>query len=183
LLGGDGKLTDAGSSFVAGQLAHASGLCALAAGTINSYRRLHAGPEAPGAAVWGRVNRAALVRLGAVPGAVAGIEFRGADPAANAHLLAAGLIATGAAGIEQELELGPPNEESTAGFDPAAESQRCASLPRTLDDALDAFALDDVLADSFDPRLVQVLLDGRRAETEAFRAHVTTWERDWYRDV
>jgi glutamine synthetase len=183
LLSGDGKLTERGSCFVAGQLAHASGLCALAASTINSYRRLHAGPEAPGAAVWGRVNRAALVRLGAGPGAVAGIEFRGADPAANTHLLAAGLIATGAAGIEQELELAAPNEESTAGFDPAVESQRFASLPRTLDDALDAFALDDVLADSFDPRLVQVLIDGRRAETQAFRAHVTTWERDWYRDV
>jgi glutamine synthetase len=183
LLDGDGKLSEPGSWFVAGQLAHASGLSALAASTINSYRRLHAGPEAPGAAVWGRVNRAALVRLGVGPGAATGIEFRGADPAANAHLLAAGLIATGAAGIEQELELAPPNEESTAGFDPAVASQRFASLPRTLDDALDAFALDDVLADSFDPRLVQVLIDGRRAETQAFRAHVTTWERDWYRDV
>jgi glutamine synthetase len=183
LLTRDGKLTDSGSWFVAGQLAHAPGLCALAASTINSYRRLHAGPEAPGAAVWGRVNRGALVRIGAGPGIATGIEFRGADPAANAHLLVAGLIATGAAGIEQQLDLAPPNEESTAGFDPAAESQRFTALPRTLDDALSAFALDDQLADSFDPRLVQVMLDGRRAESEAFRAHVTSWERDWYRDV
>jgi glutamine synthetase len=183
LLGADGKLTDYGRSFVAGQLAHASGLCALAASTVNSYRRLHAGPEAPGAVVWGHVNRAALIRLGAGPGAAAGIEYRGADPAANAHLLVAGLIATGAAGIEDDLDLAPPSEESTSGFDPAGGSQRFAPLPRTLDDALDSFALDDVLADAFDARLVQVLLDGRRAETEAFRAHVTTWERDWYRDV
>lgn len=183
LLAEDGKLTDHGSGFVAGQLAHASALCALAASTINSYRRLHASPEAPGAAIWGRVNRAALVRLGAGPGAGAVIEFRGADPAANSHLLVAGLVATGAAGIELDLELAPPNEESTAGFDPASQSQRFAPLPRSLDDALDAFALDDVLADAFDPRLVRVLLDGRRAESEAFRAHVTTWERDWYRDV
>ncbi len=183
LLGADGKLTDAGRAFVAGQLAHASGLCALAASTVNSYRRLHAGPEAPGAAVWGHVNRAALIRIGAGPGAVVGIEFRGADPAANAHLLVAGLVATGAAGVQDDLDLAPANEESTAGFDPSVESQRFAPLPRTLDDALDAFALDDVLADTFDARLVQVLLDGRRAETEAFRAHVTTWERDWYRDV
>jgi glutamine synthetase len=129
------------------------------------------------------VNRAALIRLGAGGGDAAGIEYRGADPAANAHLLVAALIATGAAGIEDDLDLAPPSEESTAGFDPASDSQRFAPLPRTLDDALDAFALDDVLADAFDARLVQVLLDGRRAETEAFRAHVTTWERDWYRDV
>ena len=182
LLGDDGKLTDDGRAFVAGQLAHAPGLCALAASTVNSYRRLHAGPEAPGAAVWGHVNRAALIRIGAGPAAVAGIEFRGADPTANAHLLVAGLVATGAAGVEENLALAPPNEESTAGFDPSSDSQRFAPLPRTLDDALDAFALDDVLADAFDPRLIQVLLDGRRAETEAFRAHVTTWERDWYRD-
>jgi glutamine synthetase len=183
LLGSDGKLTDYGRSFVAGQLAHASGLCALAASTINSYRRLHAGPEAPGAVVWGHMNRAALIRIGAGPGAAAGIEYRGADPAANAHLLVAGLIATGAAGIDEDLELAPPSEESTAGFDPSSESQRFAPLPRTLDDALDAFILDDVLADAFDARLAQVLVDGRRAESEAFRSHVTTWERDWYRDV
>jgi glutamine synthetase len=183
LLGADGKLTEVGRSFVAGQLAHASGLCALAAGTVNSYRRLHAGPEAPSAVIWAHVNRAALIRLGAGGGDAAGIEYRGADPAANAHLLVAALIATGAAGIEDDLDLAPPSEESTAGFDPASDSQRFAPLPRTLDDALDSFALDDVLADAFDARLVQVLLDGRRAETEAFRAHVTTWERDWYRDV
>jgi glutamine synthetase len=183
LLGVDGKLTADGRAFVAGQLAHAPGLCALAAGTVNSYLRLHAGPEAPGAAVWGHVNRGALVRIGAGPGAVVGVEFRGADPAANAHLLVAALVATGAAGIADDLELGPPNDESSAGFDPSGGSQRFAPLPRTLDDALDAFALDDVLADAFDARLIQVLLDGRRAETEAFRAHVTTWERGWYRDV
>ena len=95
----------------------------------------------------------------------------------------AGLVATGAAGIEEDLELAPPSEESLAGFDPAIQSQRFAPLPRTLDDALDAFALDDALADTFDPRLVQVLLDGRRAESEAFRGGRHDVERDWYRDV
>ena len=75
LLTDDGGFTAEGRHYVAGQLAHAPALCALAAPTVNSYRRLHAGPEAPGAALWGHVSRAALVRVTANLGKEASLEF------------------------------------------------------------------------------------------------------------
>jgi glutamine synthetase len=179
LLDGSGRLTGAGRSFVAGQLAHARGLCALASPTINSYRRLHAGPEAPAAAVWGHANRAALIRVSEDLGADASIEFRGADPGANPYLLLAGLLAAGAAGLEAELTLDAPLDEFTGGIEPA-QAHRFDRLPRNLDEALDALSTDDVLLDAFDNVLVTILETGRRAELEDFRAEVTPWEIDRY---
>jgi glutamine synthetase len=174
-----GSLTDDGRSFTAGQLAHAAGLCALAAPTVNSYRRLHAGPEAPSAAIWSTANRAALLRVSTTTGSEASIEFRGADPMANPYLLLAGLLTAGAAGIAEEAELGHPQDEAAGSFDPAMAS-RFEPLPRNLDEALDALVADDGLTDAFDPGLIGNLVTGRRAELEHFRTHVTSWERDRY---
>ncbi len=174
-----GSLTVGGRSFTAGLLAHAVGLCALAAPTVNSYRRLHAGPEAPSAAIWSTANRAALIRVSTTTGADASIEYRGADPMANPYLLLAGLLTAGAAGIADELELGHPQDEGAGSYDPAMAS-RFEPLPRNLDEALDALVSDDGLTDAFDPALIGNLVTGRRSELEQFRTHVTSWERDRY---
>ena len=180
LLGDDDLLTADGRGFVAGQLAHARALAALASPTVNSFKRLHSGPEAPGAAVWAHVNRAALIRISGEPGA-AGIEFRGADPSANPYLLVAGLLIAAADGLSNNLELGPPVEEAAGMFDPADVSEvRYEPLPRSLDEALDALMADDVLVDAFDARLLANLVDGRRAEAEEYRGYVTHWELDRY---
>jgi glutamine synthetase len=170
-----GKLTDDGRAFVAGQLRHASALSALAAPTINSYKRLHSGPEAPSTAVWAHHNRAALIRVGS------SIEYRGADPSANPYLLLAALLAAGADGIEAGLELPPSSEEDAVGaYDPMAASMRFEPLPRDLDGALDALQADEVLLDAFDSQLISRLIDGRRAESVAYRGRVTEWELDNY---
>jgi len=173
------RLTDDGRAFVAGILTHARALAAVASPTVNSYKRLHAGPEAPGAAVWAHLNRAALVRIGD-DGAV---EYRGADPSANPYLLVAGLLAAEADGLGNALDPGPPLEEEGDTFDPAGtERVRYDPLPRSLDEALDAVLADDLFADTFDHRLLTHLVDGRRGEAEAYRAHVSPWELDRYLD-
>ena len=177
-LAGDGHLSEPGGRFLAGQLAHASGLCALGAPTVNSYKRLHSGPEAPSAAVWAHVNRGALLRV-----AAGGLEFRGADPLANPYLLIAGLLVAGADGMETDLELPPPEEEDFYGWDPAAyDKARFVPLPRDLDAALDALMADDVLVDAFDGALLSRLVDGRRAEIAEYRSRVTPWELERYFD-
>jgi glutamine synthetase len=164
---------------VAGILTHARALAALASPTVNSYKRLHAGPEAPGAAVWAHLNRAALVRIG--DGGA--IEYRGADASANPYLLVAGLLAAEADGLANGLDPGPPLEEAVDTFDPAgSERVRYQPLPRSLDEALDAVLADDAFADAFDHRLLANLVDGRRGEAEAYRATVTSWELDRYLD-
>lgn len=179
----DGNLSENGRFFLAGQLAHAKGLSALFAPTVNSYKRLHSGPEAPSAIVWAHVNRGALIRLGPNTEGGAAIEFRGADPSANPYLLIAGLLITGAGGVEESLDLSPAFEEEVDSFDPAAtDSIRAELLPRDLDQALDDLLADDVLVDAFDKQLLSRLIDGRRAESAAYRTHVTSWEISRYLD-
>jgi glutamine synthetase len=178
-----GALAPAGRAFVAGQLAHAAGLTALAAPNINSYKRLHSGPEAPADVVWGHLNRAALVRVGSSGEQRPAIEFRLADPAANPYLLLSGLLAAARHGLEAGLDPGAPFEEDIGGFDPATSATMAVhALPRDLDQALDALMADDVLVDAFDSRLLNRLVDGRRAEAEAYRAQVTPWEVERYLD-
>jgi glutamine synthetase len=179
LVDGGTRLTEDGRAFVAGILTHARALAALASPTVNSYKRLHAGPEAPSAAVWAHLNRAALVRIG--EGGI--IEYRGADPSANPYLLVAGLLAAEADGLANSLDPGPPLEEAVDTFDPVlVERVRYQPLPRNLDEALDAVLEDDAFADAFDRRLLGNLVDGRRGEAEAYRAHVTSWELERYLD-
>ena len=178
LVEGSGKLSADGESFVAGLLTHARALAALASPTVNSYKRLHAGPEAPGAAVWAHVNRAAMIRIGA-----GGIEYRAADPMANPYLLIAGVLVAAGDGLANSLEPGPPLEEAVDSYDPAeTHAVRYQPLPRSLDEALDALLADDVFVDAFDHRLLASLVDGRRSEAEAYRGHVTRWELDRYLD-
>jgi hypothetical protein len=50
-------------AFLAGQLEHAPGMCALVAPVVNSYKRLVPGYEAPVAGSWGRHSRGALIRV------------------------------------------------------------------------------------------------------------------------
>ena len=116
----------------------------------DSYKRLHATFEAPGTVTWSHRHRAALVRV-----SPHGIEFRGADPTANPYLLVAGLLLAGADGIAAEIDPGPADDESAGGYEAHVAETRYRPLPRSL-------------------------VDGRRAESEAYRRHVTTWERDRY---
>ena len=179
----DGSLDDEGRAFVAGQLYHARGLSALAAPTVNSYKRLASGAEAPGAVVWAHINRGALIRLSSYTGPEASIEFRASDPLANPYLLLAGLLVSAAHGLEKQLELPPPMEEDLGGFDPAgSDSVRFESLPGGLGEALDALLADDVLVDTFQDQLLSLLVDGRRAEVVGYETQITGWELDRYLD-
>lgn len=183
LFGAKGALTAAGRSFVGGQLTHAPGLCALAAPNVNSYKRLHSGPEAPSDIIWGHLNRAAVLRVGSSGEQRPAVEFRLADPSANAYLLVAGLLAAADHGLSAGLDAGSPLEEDIGGFDAGASSaQPVQALPRDLDGALDALLADDVLVDTFDNRLLSTLVEGRRAEAHDFRTQVTAWEIDHYLD-
>ena len=180
LVDDEGVLTDEGRSFIAGQLAHARGLCALASPTVNSYKRLHSGPEAPSAIVWAHLNRGALLRRGPDMNDGATVESRGPDPSANPYLLLAGLLVSAAHGMGTSADLPPAFEEEVGSFDPAADSMRAELLPRDLDEAIDSLLADDVLVDAFDPALLARLVDGRRAEAADYAQQVTPWEIDRY---
>jgi glutamine synthetase len=174
------RLSPLARHFIAGQLAHAGALTALTAPTVNSYKRLVPGYEAPTEVTWAHSNRSALIRVPRVSAAEAGIsrvELRCPDAACNPYLALAAMLAAGLDGIDRELPLGPPLEEAGLGLDPEATERRYVrALPGSLHEAVAALSEDDTLVDALGGDLVSRFAEAKRIEWQEFASHVTDWE-------
>ena len=132
--------------------------------TVNSYKRLHSGPEAPSTAVWAHANRGALIRLSptGADGATHRVPRRRPVgkpvPAVRRAHHRAPLTA-----LARRLDLPPAVEEESERLRPGRSRLLARRpLPRDLEEALSALQNDDVLVDAFDAQLLSRLLDGRR---------------------
>ncbi|MHB8717666.1 MAG: glutamine synthetase family protein [Candidatus Dormibacteria bacterium] len=164
--------------FVAGQLAHASAMTALTASTVNSYKRLISGFEAPTHVCWAHSSRGAMIRVPQLRRGARStrLELRSPDAACNPYLAFAAMLAAGLDGMECEMPLMPPVEEEGLDVDAGAERRYVRSLPGSLVEALDALVEDDVLLDALGSTMVERFVDAKRIEWEQFRAHVSDWE-------
>lgn len=184
----DGGLSDVGESFVAGVLDHAPALTALTAPTANSYARLRPQHGAAAYVCWGPGNREALVRVPLPdpddPEGSTRIEYRAADNTCNPYLALLGLLVAGRDGIERDLE--PPEPLRT---DPAtlSETERdegsVERLPRTLGEALEELAADQVLRDGLGEALVESYLSVKRSHWAEFTRSAGSWRRDHLREL
>lgn len=168
--------------FIAGVLAHSAALCALAAPTVNSYKRLVVGESlsgtswAPAYVAHGPNNRTAVVRT--LPGR---FEWRLPDASANPYLATAALIAAGLDGIQRELDPGPDNTDDLFQL-PLAEIRRrgIPLLPQSLSDAVDALEADEVVCSALGAPLAAEFIRLKRAEWLAYARHVSDWELQRY---
>ncbi len=137
-------LSDTGAAWLAGLLAHAPGMASLCTTTVNGFGRLKPNALAPHAAVWGRDNRGAMLRVvGGVGDAATRIENRLGEPAANPYLYMAAQVFAGLDGLVNQLA--PPTAtESPYAMDDQANAPPTA-LPHTLPLALEALAADTAL--------------------------------------
>jgi glutamine synthetase len=175
-------LSPLGRHFVAGVLAHAPALCALAAPTVNSYKRLVVSEVlsgtswAPAYIAHGANNRTALVRT--LPGR---FEWRLPDASANPYLASAGLIAAGLDGIDRKLDLPPAHDEDLFALSLAEIHARgIALLPQSLHEALGALQADAVLIEALGPTLSAQFAALKRDEWLAYERHVSDWELQRY---
>jgi len=168
--------------FIGGVLAHSAALCALAAPTVNSYKRLVVGESlsgtswAPAYVAHGPNNRTALVRT--LPGR---FEWRLPDASANPYLATAGLIAAGLDGIEREIDPGPAVVDDLFDLDPAEiRSRGIAVLPQSLGEAVDAFEASALLRSALGDALHQQFVMHKRREWTEYARHVSDWEHARY---
>jgi glutamine synthetase len=175
-------LSDTARHFIAGVLTHAPALCAIAAPTVNSYKRLTVGESisgttwAPACVAHGPNNRTALVRT--LPGR---FEWRLPDAAANPYLATAALIAAGLDGMDRRLDPGP--EVTDDLFDCTLSQLRdrgIGLLPQSLAQALDALEADAVIQGALGEELTREFLRLKRDEWTQWARHVSPWERDRY---
>ncbi len=157
---------DTAQHFIAGQLAHARGMCAVLAPLVNSYKRLIPGYEAPVHISWGRINRSALLRIPRAHGVESTrVELRCPDPSCNPYLAFSVMLAAGLDGIKRELPLPAPSEENLY----LLENQRHLDLqflPKSLAEALDALENDTLIRDSLGPHVYERFIQAKQAGME-----------------
>jgi glutamine synthetase len=172
-------------SFIAGQLEHARALSAVVAPTINSYKRLVPGYEAPVYVGWAQINRSALVRIPRyTPGRDKSTraELRFPDPSANPYLAFAAMLSAALDGIDRKLT--PPAPLNNVNVYHLTEEERAArgidSLPGSLAEALREFEKDTVLQAALGPVITEAFLRAKWSEVEENRTRVTDWEVERY---
>lgn len=171
--------------FIAGQLLHARALSAVVAPTVNSYKRLVPGYEAPVYIGWAQVNRSALIRIpqpvSESPNSVR-LELRFPDPSSNPYLAFNAMLAAGLDGIDRALACPEPLNQLNV-YELSEEARRklgIEMLPGSLFEALNAFETDEVLQSALGISLTEAFLKSRRTEWDAFRTSVTDWELERY---
>jgi glutamine synthetase len=171
--------------FMAGQLKHARALAAVVSPTVNSYKRLVPGYEAPVYVGWAQINRSALIRI---PRYTEGrdkalrAELRFPDPSSNPYLAFSVMLAAALDGIENQLSCPEPLNNLNV-YDLTAEerhAQNIAELPGSLTEALRELDQDEVLKESLGPIIYEAFRRAKWAEIEESRMKVTDWEVERY---
>jgi glutamine synthetase len=178
------RLSKTAYHFMAGLLHHARGLSGVVAPTVNSYKRLTPGYEAPVYICWAQRNRSALIRVPRYsPGREQStrVELRFPDPSANPYLAFAAMLEAGLDGINKQMTPpAPVNEDVFEWSDAERESHGVGVLPYTLEEAMDELAKDDVVRGALGDHIYTAYDRAKRAEWEEYRLHVSKWELDRY---
>lgn len=175
------ELSDTAFSFMAGVLKHAPNFTAITNPTVNSYKRLVPGYEAPCYVAWSARNRSPLIRIPASRGMSTRIEVRSVDPSANPYLAMAVLLAAGLDGIKNKLTAPQPVDQNIYALSKKQrEELGIIDLPATLADAIELLKSDEVMTKALGRHLFERFVEAKEIEWDLFRTQVHPWEREQY---
>ncbi len=178
---GEFHLSDTALYFLNGILEHARAITAIGNPTVNSYKRLIPGFEAPVYISWASKNRSPLVRIPDAEEINTRLEMRSADPTANPYLLLAACLTAGLNGIKDAKK---PMAPITSNVFEMSEEERAKRgikpLPSTLHNAVKAFKADPLIQEALGEHLTQSFIDSKNLEWSKYTQSVSDWERDRY---
>ncbi|OZU90236.1 type I glutamate--ammonia ligase [Virgibacillus indicus] len=178
---GDIQLSETAYQFTAGIMKHATSFTAITNPTVNSYKRLVPGYEAPSYVAWSASNRSPLLRIPYSRGLSTRVEVRSVDPSANPYMAMAVLLAAGLDGIENKLTPPTPVDRNIYVMTKAErEENGVKDLPATLMDALNELQKDDVIISALGEHLFEHFIEAKEIEWDMFRTTVHPWEREQY---
>lgn len=175
------QLSDDALSYVAGVLKHAKAITAITNPTINSYKRLVPGFEAPMYIAWSFQNRSPLIRVPAKRGLSTRVELRSPDPSCNPYLALAVVLSAGLDGIKNRLQPPPPCNRNI--FEMTIEERAAHgidSLPSNLKEARESLLVDEVIKKALGSHVLQRFLDAKQQEWNEYMSRVHQWELDRY---
>jgi glutamine synthetase len=182
-----GGLSELALNYIGGILKHAKALAALCNPTVNSYKRLTPGFEAPVNLAYSSRNRSAAVRIPTYsPSPKAKrIEYRPPDPAANTYLACAAMLMAGLDGVQNRIDPGEPMDKNLYEL-PPEQLKKVPQMPGSLAEACDHLQKDHAFllkGDVFTEDVVEQWIEMKRKEQDQIRLRPHPWEFHMYYDV
>ncbi|WP_203362407.1 type I glutamate--ammonia ligase [Bacillus sp. REN10] len=178
---GELQLSETAYQFIAGTIKHAKGFTAITNPTVNSYKRLVPGYEAPCYVAWSGQNRSPLIRIPASRGMSTRVEVRSVDPAANPYLAMAVLLQAGLDGIKNQMTPPPAVDRNIYAMNLEERAQEgVEDLPSTLAQALELLKKDEVIQSALGAHILEHFIEAKEIEWDMFRTQVHPWEREQY---
>ncbi|MUK90731.1 type I glutamate--ammonia ligase [Ornithinibacillus sp. L9] len=178
---GDLELSETAYQFIAGIIKHATNFTAVTNPTVNSYKRLVPGYEAPCYVAWSGSNRSPLLRIPNSRGLSTRVEVRSVDPSANPYMALSVLLASGLDGVENKLTAPSAVDRNIYVMNKAErEENGVKDLPATLMDALNELQKDEIIVGALGEHLFEHFMEAKEIEWDMFRTTVHPWEREQY---
>lgn len=178
------NLSDTAKKFMAGLLFHAGEITAITNQTVNSYKRLVPGFEAPVHMTWARNNRSGLIRV-PVPkrgsASATRIEYRSPDPACNPYLAFSVILAAGLKGVREGYELAPEADANLFEMDDTSLAKLgVQQLPQSLNDALRLMEESALVHEALGEHIFDWFLRNKHREWRQYKTQVTPFELKTY---
>ncbi|MCL6610113.1 MAG: type I glutamate--ammonia ligase [Peptococcaceae bacterium] len=174
-------LSDTAKYYIGGLMKHARAFAAVTNPTVNSYKRLVPGYEAPVYIAWSNRNRSPLIRVPAKRGPSTRLELRNPDPSCNPYLAFAAMLSAGLDGIRNKIQPPPPCERNIYHMDAADRAELgISSLPASLWEALQELSADEVIKSALGPHIYEKFVEAKTREWDSFRVQVHPWEVEEY---
>ncbi len=174
-------MSEVSMNYIAGLMNHIQAISAIINPTVNSYKRLVSGYEAPVYVAWSSRNRSPLIRIPAKRGMSTRIELRSPDPSCNPYLALAVCLRAGLDGIKKKMVPPPPCDRNIYEMT-LAERQELGigSLPENLAEALKALAADEVIKEALGSHIFERYMEAKTIEWDRYRMQVSPWELEEY---
>ncbi|MFA6309502.1 MAG: type I glutamate--ammonia ligase [Clostridia bacterium] len=167
--------------FIGGLMKNMRSIAALTNPTINSYKRLVPGYEAPVYIAWSARNRSPLIRVPAARGSSTRLEVRCPDPSCNPYLALAGILAAGLDGIENKIK---PTDSTDKNIFEMTDKQMAeagiAALPGSLEEAVAEMCKSDLVKNVLGEHVFEKFVEAKHEECDEYRTKVSQWELDQY---
>ena len=175
------QLSETAMFFIGGLMKHVRAITAITNPTVNSYKRLVSGYEAPVYIAWSFRNRSPLIRIPAKRGPSTRIEFRSPDPSCNPYLALAVCLKAGLDGIKNRIAPPPPCDRNIYEMSPKErEELGIGCLPEDLKEALEELEKDEVIKEALGPHVFSRFMEAKRIEWDRYRMQVHPWELEEY---
>ncbi len=178
------ELSDVMRFYIGGLKRHARAISAVTNPTINSFKRLVPGYEAPVSIAWSQRNRSPMIRVPDRRGIGTRCEFRMPDPSCNPYLALAVQLAAGLDGIQNEIDPGPPLDTNVWNLTAEQKAEiGLEILPANLGEAVAELEQNAVIRAALGDHIFEHFVAAKKAEWSDYVAQVTEWELDRYLDT